>query len=92
MDFLDNALDKAKEAFEIVSKKTEEVVSAQKQKYNIISLENKCSKHYEKLGRIFYDNLIDAEIEDPEIKELAKLITQNEEEIALLKEELNNLK
>ena len=63
MDFFDNALDKAKEAIDIVSKKTGEVVTAQKQKFDIASLENKKAKDFEKLGEIYFSLIKDAEIE-----------------------------
>ena len=93
MDFFDNALDKAKEAIDIVSKKTDEVISTQKQRFNIASLENKCSKHYEALGKIFYERLVGTDFEgDDEVKNLIELICEKEDEIAKLKEMLNNSK
>ncbi len=93
MDFFDNALDKAKEAFEIVTKKTEEVVTTQKQKFNIASLENQCSKCFKSLGEIYYARLLDSSIEgDDEVKNLVKMISEKKEEIAKLKEEINSAK
>ena len=55
MDFLDSAIDKAKEAIDIVSKKTEEVVTIQKQRYNLAALKNKRSKALQALGKIYFD-------------------------------------
>lgn len=93
MDFFDNALGKAKEAIDIVSKKTEEVVSTQKIRFNIASLENKCSKHYESLGKIYYEKLLAGNIAyDDAADDLVKLISEKENEILKLKEELNNVK
>lgn len=41
MDFIDDAVTKAKEAFDVACKKTNEVVTTQKQKFDIASLEAK---------------------------------------------------
>ncbi len=90
MDFLDSALDVAKETFEIVSKKTEEVVTTSKQKFNIASLKNKRSKNFERLGEIFYEELRDSDIEDEEIKALVKLVTKQCKDIARLEKELED--
>ncbi len=89
MDFFDNALDKAKEAIDIVSKKTGEVVTAQKQKFDIASLENKKAKDFEKLGEIYFALIKDAEIEDAETKKLVEAIIDKENQIFQLKDELN---
>lgn len=89
MDFLENALNTAKEAFEIVSQKTEEVVTTGKQKYAIASLKNKNNKCYESLGRIYFEQLLHCEIDDEKTKNLVQIITENEERIAELSEELN---
>ena len=75
MDFFDNALDKAKETFDIVSKKTGEVVNAQKQKFDIASLQNKRAK--------------DSEIEDSVTKNLVESIIRKNNEIYQLQDELN---
>ncbi len=92
MDFFDNALDKAKEAFDIVSKKTGEVVTAQKQKFDVASLESKRAKDFEKLGEIYFGLIKDAEIEDQETKALVEAIIKKENEIFQLKDELNAAK
>ncbi len=89
MDFLENALNTAKETLEIVSQKTEEVITTGKQKYAIASLKNKNSKCYESLGRIYFEQLSDCEIDDEKTKNLVQIITENEERIAELSEELN---
>lgn len=89
MDFLDNALEKAKEAFDIVSKKTGEVVTTQKQKFDIASLENKRAKDFEKLGEIYFSLIKDSEIEDYETKNLVESIIKKENEIFQIKDELN---
>ncbi len=89
MDFFDTALNKAKETLDIVTKKTGEVVTAQKQKFDIASLENKRTKDFEKLGEIYFGLIKDAEIEDGETKALVEAIIKKENEIFQLKDELN---
>ena len=88
MDFFDNALAKAKEALEVVSNKTEEVVATGKQKFNIATLENKCNKSFKALGELFYNKAKDTEIEDTDIKVLIDTISQTKAEIEALKTEL----
>ena len=44
MDLFDEILDKAKVAFDVAVKATEDVVDTGKQKFNIAALENKLSK------------------------------------------------
>lgn len=92
MDFFDNALNKAKEALEIVSQKTEEVVATGKQKYNIATLENQCNKSFKALGQLYYNKAKDAEIEDTEIKFLVDSISQTKAEIEAIKMELESEK
>jgi len=89
MDFFDNALEKAKEAFDIVSKKTGEVVTTQKQKFDIATLENKRAKDFEKLGEIYFSLIKNQEIEDSATKEIVESIIKKENEIYQLKDELN---
>ncbi|MBQ4120167.1 MAG: hypothetical protein IJD45_07255 [Clostridia bacterium] len=92
MDFFDNALNKAKEALEIVSQKTEEVVATGKQKYNIATLENQCNKSFKALGQLYYNKAKDTEIEDTEIKFLVDSISQTKAEIEAIKKELESEK
>ncbi len=89
MDFFDTAFDKAKEAFEIVSQKTEEVVITGKQKFNIATLENQRNKYLKALGEIFYNQLIESEIEDTEIMTLVEAISEKNAEIDRINAELN---
>lgn len=55
MEFFDEAFSKAKGAFDVACKKTNEVVSLQKQKFDVAALESKLSKDYETLGRLCID-------------------------------------
>lgn len=92
MDFFDTALGKAKDAFDIVSKKTSEVVATGKQKFDIASLENKRSKDFAALGEIYYNLIKDSEIQDIATKELVEEIKDKSEKIAIAKQEISNAK
>ncbi len=92
MDFFDNAIDKAKEAIDILSKKTGEVVNTGKNKFDIASLENKRAKDFEVLGEIYYNLIKDTEIEDFQIKNLVESIDEKNSKITELKENINNTK
>ncbi len=92
MDFFDNALNKAKEALEIVSQKTEEVVTTGKQKYNIATLENQCNKAFKALGELYYNKVKDADIEDTQMSALVHNISQIKAQIEAIKKELESEK
>lgn len=92
MDFFDNALDKAKEAIDIVSKKTTEVVNTQKQKFDIASLQNKRSKDFQQLGEIYYNLIKDTEISDIDTKNIVESIMIKNDEISRLEEQINSIK
>lgn len=92
MDFFDNAIIKAKDAIDIASKKTSEVVNAGKQKFDIASLENKRSKDFAALGEIYFNLIKDNEIEDIATKELVDAINDKNKKIAIAKQEINNMK
>lgn len=92
MDFLDNAIDKAKEAIDIACKKTNEVVNTQKQKFDIASLENKRTKDFERLGEIYFNLIKDTDIEDTETLDLVDAVKQKNAKILELKEEVNSAK
>ena len=57
MEFIDETLNKAKEAFDVAKKKTTEVYNIGKQKYDIANMENKLSKSYKELGMAAYNVL-----------------------------------
>lgn len=92
MDFFDNAVNKAKEALDIACKKTGEVVTTSKQKFDVATIESKRSKDFEALGKIYFDMIKDEEIENFEIKNLVLEIKYKTEKIDELKEEINNAK
>ncbi|MBR7133261.1 MAG: hypothetical protein IKD04_06975 [Clostridia bacterium] len=92
MEFLDNAVTKAKEAFDIACKKTNEVVSTQKQKFDIAAIENKRDKDYERLGKLYFELVKNSEIENAEIEAIVTEIKEKNEKIKALKEEINSSK
>ena len=92
MEFFENAVTKAKEAFDVACKKTGEMVSVGKQKFDIASIEAKLSKDFENLGKLYYNNLKETEIEDDEIKKIVKSIKSRETKIKNLREEINSTK
>ena len=92
MDFIDDAVTKAKEAFDVACKKTNEVVTTQKQKIDIASLEAKRTKDFEALGRFYYSELKDNEIENEEAARLVAAIDEKNAKIDELRREINNTK
>lgn len=89
MDFFDNAVNKAKEAFEVVSQKTEEVVSTQKNKFDAASIKNKRAKDFERLGEIYFNMVKDNEIEEPNVKELVDAINEKNQKLKDIEDEIN---
>ena len=92
MDFLDDMLSKAKDAIDVASKKTGEVVNTQKQKFDIASLESKRAKDFAVLGEIYYNKIKDGEAQDENISELVLSIKEKSEKIEKLKAEVNSAK
>ncbi|MBO7218114.1 MAG: zinc ribbon domain-containing protein [Clostridia bacterium] len=85
MDFSD-IVDKAKQGFDVVCKKTEDVVSVSKLKIDKASLESKLSKSYEMLGQICYDQITAGE--ELSSESVSALIGDISENIAAI-EDLN---
>lgn len=92
MDFFDNAVSKAKEAFDVACKKTNEVVSTGKQKFDVASIESKRAKDFEQLGMLYFDMVKDTEIENATVKALVDEIKYKNDKIMELKTEINNTK
>ena len=92
MDFLDNAIIKAKEAIDVVSKKTEEIVTVEKQKFDINSLKSKLQKDFAKLGKCYYEKCAKADELDSEEKALVEAIKTKLEAIEKLEADIANTK
>jgi len=92
MDFFDNAVSKAKEAIDVACKKTNEVVNTQKQKFDIAAIQNKRSKDFEQLGKLYFENIKDTEIENQYILDLVNAIKEKNKKIQKLNDEINSTK
>ncbi len=92
MDFLDDAVTKAKEVIDVVSQKTGEVVGVGKQKLDIATLESKRKKDFELLGMLYFEKVKDETVEDDSIGRLIVSITEKNEKIDRLKAEVNSAK
>jgi len=92
MEFFDDAVNKTKEVFDVVSKKTGEVINTGKIKYEITSQKGKASKEYEKLGKIFFEQLKDEDDIPEDVKEIIKSIKEKEEKIEELNAALGEIK
>ncbi len=89
MDFLDNAVNKAKEVFDVAYQKTNEAVNLGKQKFDIAATENKMDKDFMALGKIYFSLIEDMEIEDEKTRELVEAIKDKKARIAENKEKIN---
>lgn len=92
MEYFDEVVSKVKDVIDVASKKTNEVVTTQKQKFDISSLENKRAKDFAALGEIIYNKIKDTEIEETNIKELVTAINEKNAKIDQLRTEINNTK
>ena len=81
MDFLDNAVSKAKEAIDVACKKTNEVVSTQKQKFDVVAIENKRAKDFEALGKLYFDMIKDTEVDNETVNKIVAEIKEKNSRI-----------
>lgn len=91
-EFFDNALDKAKGAFEIAKKKTEEVYNTSKLNINLQTLKSKREKLYASLGKNYFDSIQNSEELNDENKDIFNQISALNEEINELKLQINSIK
>lgn len=92
MEFFDNALNKAKDAIDVTRRKTDEIVTVQKLKFDIASTKRKRSLDLEKLGIIYFKLLQDAEIEDEDTLNLVEEIREKTLKIKELRAEIDAVK
>ncbi len=88
MKIFDEAFDKAKDTFEVLGDKTNEVISVGKLKMKARSLSVKLAADYEQLGRLHYAVLGGAEVDEAAETELKAAISEKESGIAELKKEI----
>ena len=92
MSFIDDAINKTKEVFDVACKKTDEVVTTQKQKFSIASLESKREKDFADLGRIYFELAKNNTDLTDEARNLVDAISEKNEEIARLNQDIQNTK
>ena len=92
MSFIDDAINKTKEVFDVACKKTDEVVTTQKQKFSIASLESKREKDFADLGRIYFELAKNSTDLTDEARNLVDAISEKNEEIARLNQDIQNTK
>lgn len=92
MEFFDEALNKAKDVFDVACKKTEEVVTSEKQRFDISLLKSKREKDYAILGKLYYQSVKDAELPDGKEKDLVEEIRDKTAKIDELTAEFQNAK
>ena len=92
MDFLDNALNKAKEVIDVACKKTGEVVTTEKQKFDVASLKSKRDKDFLALGKIWFEMIKDDDSVSEEAKSIVNEIKKKNAKIDELNAEILNAK
>jgi len=92
MDFFDNVLNKTKEAIDVVSKKTGEIVTVEKQKFDVSSLKSKLEKDYAELGRLYFKSIDNAEELSDKEKAVVEAINKKLAAINELNIEIANAK
>ncbi len=92
MSFIDDAINKTKEVFDVACKKTDEVVTTQKQKFSIASLESKREKDFADLGRIYFELVKNSTDLTDEARNLVDAISEKNAEIARLNQDIQNTK
>ncbi len=88
MEFFENAVNKAKDVFDVVVTKTGEAVTTGKQKLDIATLENKLAKDFERLGRAYYEIIKDNDDIDVKFANIKASIVEKQTEISKIKEEM----
>ena len=91
MGILEETAVKAKDAFDVVAKKTGEVWSVQKVKFNIASVNSQLSKDFETLGRICFEafDSDEAKLDEESVAELKASIKEKLEKIKEYEDQLD---
>ena len=93
MGFLDDAIIKTKEVLDVACKKTDEIVTVEKQKFNIASLKSKREKVFANLGKIYFEKIKEnPEDQSEEVCSLVDDICNKNDEIARLNDEIDKIK
>lgn len=92
MDFFDNAFNKAKDVFDVAYRKTDEIVTTQKQRFEIATLKRKRNEDLVKLGKIYFKLISDTNIDDDDTLILIEKIKEKNNKIKELREEIEATK
>ena len=92
MGFLEDAVGKTKEVFDIACKKTDEILTLEKQKFTLASLKSKREKDFAALGRIYFELIKDDEDADEDVLNLVDEICDKSQEIEQLEAEIRYAK
>ena len=92
MGFLEDAVGKTKEVFDIACKKTDEILTLEKQKFNLASLKSKREKDFATLGRIYFELVKDDENAGEDVLNIVDEIAAKSEEIDRLEAEIRYAK
>ena len=93
MGFLDDAIIKTKEVLDVACKKTDEIVTVEKQKFNIASLKSKREKDFAKLGKMYFEMIKEnPKDQSEEVCSLVDDICNKNDEIARLNDEIEKIK
>lgn len=92
MDFLNNAIGKTKEFLDVAYKKAGDVVSTEKQKYDIMALKQKLEKDFAALGKLYFGSIDSVEGLPENVATVVMEICKKTEEIENMTDELNKAK
>jgi CHASE3 domain sensor protein len=90
MDNFDNTVQKAKDAFDIVFKKTEDLVNVGKQRLNLANLNNKLNKAYASLGKLQFELIKDLDNENSAVASYVSEIKKLKSDIKNLMDEIDS--
>lgn len=88
MEYFENAVNKAKDVFDVAISKTDKLVKRQKLNFEIASLKNKRSKDLEKLGVIYFKSLNGYEADGDMVNSLAESVKEKNKLIKEMREEI----
>lgn len=92
MDFFDDVVNKAKDVFDVAYKKTEEVITTEKQSFDISLLKSKNEKDFAVLGKLYFESVKDAEPVEGAVGEVIERIKSRQQRIAELSAEIQRSK
>ncbi len=92
MEIFNEAVNKAKDVFDVACRKTGEVVASEKKRFEISLLRSKREKDLAQLGRLYYEKLKASESVDGKEQELVSAIREKNKKISLLIDEIKNVR